>query len=61
MLGRKTVLFAIVVVGALPQLAFGSADFDNNLIVDLNDLGIFVLSWLHSTTDLTPENCTIAE
>jgi hypothetical protein len=41
---KQIVVFAIVVVVVSPKLAFGSADFDNNLIVDLNDLAIFVLA-----------------
>ena len=46
----KIVLLAVVAMGVLPLLASGSADFDNNLIVDFNDLAIFVSVWLQPTT-----------
>ncbi|MBN2020459.1 MAG: hypothetical protein JW749_09565 [Sedimentisphaerales bacterium] len=47
----KIILLVIVVMGILPRLASGSADFDENLIVDLNDFSMFVDYWLYDYDD----------
>ena len=51
MWGRKIVLFGVVLAGATPLLASGSADFDENFIVDINDLSMFVDYWLYDYDD----------
>lgn len=48
---RKIVLFAFVIMGVLPLSLWGSADFDNNFIVDWRDLAMFVDYWLYDYDD----------
>ncbi len=48
---EKIVLFAFVVIGVLPLSLSGSADFDNNFIVDWKDLAMFVDYWLYDYND----------
>jgi hypothetical protein len=47
----KIVLLATVVMGVLPQLTSGFADFNGDYEVDMNDLAIFVSVWLQPTTE----------